>query len=286
MGLGGFFPLRASSLPAVTFLAFVVLTAGGCGLAPKKPPLPVTLLNPQTAGEMKKEKGYWIEVQVPQRKLVLAKGAHIIKTFPVAVGMPSYQSPIGKRTTNRVVWNPWWHPPKGSDWVENPASVPPRSANNPLGKIKMPLGKSYLIHGTRAIQSIGQWASHGCIRMLFEDLFGLVQLLMTEYFKTSAIEAMEKANKNPQTEFETKLNHDVPVAFNYDLVKIHDSYILIAPDLYKKQKDFAAFIAEAIKPHLKKKQKPNLKKIRELLRVFKGQTVMVPIQNLANGSAS
>ena len=93
---------------------------------------------------------------------------------------------------------------------------------------------------------------------------------------------MEKANKNPQTEFETRLNCDVPVVFNYDLVAIYDGYILIAPDLYKRQKNFTDFVAETIKPHLKKKQEPNLKKITELLRVFKNQTVMVPLHSLVN----
>ncbi|MBI2340975.1 MAG: L,D-transpeptidase [Deltaproteobacteria bacterium] len=250
-------------------------------MAPKKPPVPVTLLNPDTADLMKKEKGYWIEVQVPQRKLVLAKGDHILKTYPVAVGMPSYPSPIGRRAFNRVVWNPWWTPPKGSDWVEDPTPVPPRDAKNPLGEIKLPLGKSYLIHGTRVIHSIGQWASHGCVRMLFEDLFGLVQLLMTEYSDASAIEAMEKANSNPQAEFESRLNREVPVVFNYDLVKIYDGYVLIAPDLYNRQGNLAGTVAERIKPHLSKKMIPNPKKIAALLKAFKNQTVMVPMETLA-----
>lgn len=250
--------------------------------AVKKPPLPKILLNEYSAQEMKKSKLYWIEVQIPQRKLVLAKGDHIIKTFPIAVGQPNYPTPVGLRKINRVVWNPWWYPPKGSKWVEDSTPVPPRSPGNPLGEVKMPLGRAYLIHGTKAVRSIGRWASHGCIRMLFEDIFSLTQLLMTEYSKTSAIDAMEKANKQPHRQFYTALESDIPVVLSYDLVKVHDDYAIISPDLYNRHRGKTAqHIAEVIAPHFKKDKVPSLRKIKNLLKVFRGQSVMIPLADLA-----
>jgi len=90
------------------FLALFFLTT----CAAKQPPLPVTKLTKRVARDMKKSKGYWIEVQIPQRKLILAKGDHIITAYPVAVGMPNYPSPLGLKKINRIIWNPWWYPPK------------------------------------------------------------------------------------------------------------------------------------------------------------------------------
>lgn len=266
-------------LKYIAFLIVLVVINSACAV--KKPPLPKIMLNPETAQEMKKYKGYWIEVQIPQRKLVLAKSNHIIKTFPIAVGQPGYPTPVGNRAINRVVWNPWWHPPKGSKWVKDSTPVPPRTPGNPLGEVKMPIGRAYLIHGTKAVRSIGRWASHGCIRMLFEDIFSLTQLLMTEYSKTSAIDSMEMANKRPHRQFTDKLDEEIPVVLNYDLVKVSNDYVIIAPDLYRRHKGrVAKHIAEVVAPHLKKDKIPSLKKINNLLKVFKGQTVMIALEDL------
>lgn len=250
--------------------------------APKQPPLPVTLLNKDAISQMRKQKGYWIEVQIPQRKVVLAKGEHIIKTFPVAVGMPEFPTPVGTRAIDRIVWNPWWIPPP-SKWATDYTPMPPRTIGNPLGEIKMPLGQgSYLIHGTKAVTSIGQWASHGCIRMLFEDIFGLVQLLMTEYSKESAVDMMETANRQRNKEFTSPLDLSVPVVLTYDLVKVHDGYVMISPDLYKRQPNFVAYIQEEVQPYLKNK-KASKKRIQQLLKVFRNQMIHVPLQNLVSG---
>lgn len=270
--------IPATPLGAFAGMAILLFTA--CAIRPS--PLPVTSLSREAVREMRKTKGYWVEVQIPQRKLILAKGDHIIKAFPVAVGQPIYPSPVGVRAIDSVVWNPWWNPPKESDWVEDPTPIAPRMPDNPLGEIKMPLGHAYLIHGTKAVSSIGQWASHGCIRMLFEDIFGLVQLLLTEYSDVSAIDEMEKANKDPHTEFTTRLKLDVPVVLTYEPVRVHNGFVTISPDFYNRKGDFAKYVAGVIAPYLKEAT-PSVKKINNLLRMFKNQTINVPIHSLQSG---
>lgn len=251
------------------------------GCATSSPSLPFTVLTQTAVHETNKHKGYWIEIQIPQRKLILAKGDYAVQTYTVAVGTPAYRTPTGSRRVDRVIWNPWWHPPKTSSWVEDSQSVPPRSNQNPLGEIKIPLGDDYvLIHGTRDISSIGRWASHGCIRMLFEDLFGVVQTLMNGDSSTTAIEALEKANQKPTKEFSTPLPYEVPVILTYNPVQVHDGIISISPDFYNLEKEMISLISETITPYLKKDQIPNPKKIKNVLRMFHKETIHVPIKNL------
>lgn len=271
-----------SSLKILT-VAALALALASCAI--KQPPLPVTQLSREAARQMKKESGYWIEIQIPQRKLVLAKGDHIIKSFPIAVGMPSYPTPVGWKKINTIVWNPWWYPPPGSDWVEDPTPVPPRAAGNPLGEIKIPLDKLVRIHGTRVIRSIGQWASHGCVRMIFEDIFGLVQLLLTEYSDASAIAEMERANRHPTSEFTTRLNREVPVLVTYDTVKVNNGYVTIAPDLYSREGDMVSHISDSIRSHIKDEEEPAPRRIKNLLKMFKGQTIYVPLESLVAKAA-
>ncbi len=262
------------------FLGLLVLFFCSCSI--RNMPAPIVKLSRNAIEQMKGERSYWIEVQIPQRKLILAKGSHIIKTFSVAVGLPEYPTPTGVRSINTVIWNPWWYPPPTSDWVDDATPVPPRSAKNPLGEIKMPLGKdSYLIHGTKAVESIGRWASHGCIRMLFEDVFGLVQLMLTEYVEKSAVVQMERANRAPETEFATPLTHNVPVVLTYEPVKVDEGYVTIYPDFYNKFPDMNEQVVKVTKPYLKKR-KPDLRKIQNLFKTFKNRTIHVPLEAVSS----
>lgn len=250
----------------------------GCGF--KEPPPPAVFLSPDITREMKNNKNYWIEVQIPQRTLLLARGDQIIKKFPIAVGKPQFPTPIGMRFIDSVVWNPWWYPPKESSWVTDATPVRPRTPENPLGEIKMPLGKAYLIHGTSVIHSIGQWASHGCLRMLFEDMFWLVDHLMDKYASVSAVSAFEKANTHPHREFTVKLKKEIPVFLTYETIKVTNGYVTLYPDLYKMEKDRNAHLQEMLAPYLKDEQTLNNRKIKNLLKLYKDQTIHVPLEEI------
>jgi L,D-transpeptidase catalytic domain len=110
-----------------------------------------------------------ILVSIPDRKLVLLDGGHVLKIYDVAVGTPSTPSPVGEFHIVAHVANPTWY---------GHHKVIPAGPHNPVGTRWMGLSvKGYGIHGTNAPGSIGKAASHGCIRMRnrdVEELFALV----------------------------------------------------------------------------------------------------------------
>jgi lipoprotein-anchoring transpeptidase ErfK/SrfK len=60
-----------------------------------------------------------------------------------------------------------------------PIGSPQRRIPDVLGTHRLILGDGYLIHGTPEEDSIGEWASHGCVRMLNSDverLYGSVKV--------------------------------------------------------------------------------------------------------------
>ncbi|MBX7147635.1 L,D-transpeptidase [bacterium] len=260
------------------FIFLIVGHISNVYAAPKKYLKPIIMLDEDAAAKMKGTRGYWIEVQVPQRRLILAKGDHIIRIFPVAVGQPEYPSPQGWRSIDHVIWNPWWSPPPQSDWVEDATPIKPRSDDNPLGEIKMPLGNLYLIHGTKAVDSIGKWASHGCIRMLFEDIFSLVQLMMSENSKISAVDAMEKANADKSQQFSTPLTSDIPVLLTYNTVKVKGTNVTIYPDFYNREGNRVQTVASKLEPYLEDGQVVSLKRTGAILKNFKDQTINLPLK--------
>ena len=104
-----------------------------------------------------------IIVSIVDRKLALIEGDGVVtKIYDVAVGAAETPSPEGEFVIASRVENPSWY------W---PGKIVPAGPQNPLGPRWMGLGfEGFGIHGTNQPHSIGQAASHGCIRMRNRDV--------------------------------------------------------------------------------------------------------------------
>jgi lipoprotein-anchoring transpeptidase ErfK/SrfK len=123
--------------------------------------------------------------------LVLTDGREL-RRFPVAVGMPGWETPVGRFSVIEMAADPVWkHPAKGTLYPPGPG--------NPLGSRWIGFhrdcrdrsgfnGHEYLtvkgcatagFHGTNDRSSVGRAASHGCVRLFDEhvkELYSLVRL--------------------------------------------------------------------------------------------------------------
>lgn len=119
--------------------------------------------------------GYWIIINKSNNTLYYLKGKELIKKYPVATGKSPIYTPEGKFTIVSKAINPAW----GGAGMYTP--VRGGAPNNPLGKRWMGLsikgGGSYGIHGNAAPNSIGTYASLGCVRMFNEDVEYLYDLI-------------------------------------------------------------------------------------------------------------
>jgi lipoprotein-anchoring transpeptidase ErfK/SrfK len=110
-----------------------------------------------------------IEVSLSDCELRVIENGETVATYGVAVGRPSHPTPTGAFRTGAIEWNPSWTPPP-SKWAENKKYQPPGAAANPMQAVKIYFrAPYYYIHGTNNPDSIGEAASHGCIRMVPED---------------------------------------------------------------------------------------------------------------------
>ena len=123
------------------------------------------------AADVRGEERRRIVISIPDRKLVLMRGERVVKAYDVAVGKASTPSPTGEFRIATRIPNPTWY---------GPGKIVGPGKDNPLGTRWMGLGyRGYGIHGTNVPSSIGQAASHGCIRMRqrdLEELFSLVDV--------------------------------------------------------------------------------------------------------------
>jgi hypothetical protein len=109
-----------------------------------------------------------LEVSISKREVTAFRGEIPIKSYPVAVGKTGWSTPMGDhRVLQRVEYPTWQNPFTGE-------VIASRDPENPLGDRWIGFwtdGKNWSgFHGTPNRNSVGQAASHGCIRMYNEDI--------------------------------------------------------------------------------------------------------------------
>ena len=116
-------------------------------------------------------------VSVKKKILVVRVGGKEVKRYTVAVGSKKHATPQGRFTVRHIVWNPSWHPPN-EVWARNKKPTPPGHPDNPMKVVKIFFQEpDYYIHGTADDDSLGEAASHGCIRMGESDVFELARYI-------------------------------------------------------------------------------------------------------------
>ena len=180
-----------------------------------------------------------VTVNVPAFRLTLWQNGKEVRTYEIGVGMKKYPIVIGERRVTQVIWNPEWVPPD-SEWVtESHSNVEPGEhvdagdRRNPLGKLKIPLGDGFLIHQASKPTDLGHLVSHGCIRMLQEDISDLANKIVTARALNITPAQIDHAMKSTDRLVATLKPH-VVVDINYDTLVVEGGVLHIYPDVYGK----------------------------------------------------
>ena len=137
----------------------------------------------------------------PRRQLVLDRQRRLLLVldngqerhrYPVAVGMPGWETPVGQFEVIEKTANPVWeHPatglkikpgpdnPLGSRWIGFHRDCRGRKGFNGLEHLELKGCVIAGFHGTPNRASIGRAVSHGCVRLYEEnvrELFDLVEI--------------------------------------------------------------------------------------------------------------
>ncbi|HEY2635980.1 MAG TPA: L,D-transpeptidase family protein [Solirubrobacteraceae bacterium] len=106
-------------------------------------------------------------------KLNLFKNLKLVKSYTVAVGQVGLETPAGLYHIQNKQVDPSWHVPN-SPWAGKLAGqVIPPGPDDPIKARWMGIFAGAGIHGTDETYSLGQAASHGCVRMAIPDVIEL-----------------------------------------------------------------------------------------------------------------
>ena len=94
----------------------------------------------------------------------------LLSSYPVAIGTDETPTPQGEFAVSKMVVNPVWQSP----WTGEIHEPGPNSA---LGvrwiEFTSNANGAFGFHGTPTVESIGQAASNGCVRMFNDDVVAL-----------------------------------------------------------------------------------------------------------------
>ncbi|WP_196593178.1 L,D-transpeptidase [Pectinatus sottacetonis] len=98
-------------------------------------------------------------VNIPAHWIRIYDNNTCTAAYPVAVGKPDTPTPVGDFKIIYKEKNPTWIDPDDTD-IQIPSGP-----ENPIGYRWIGIGGNYGIHGTNRPDSIGKYASNGCIRV-------------------------------------------------------------------------------------------------------------------------
>lgn len=179
-----------------------------------------------------------LSVNVPAFQMTFWQNGKEVKNYPIGVGLKEYPIFVGLRDIQYVIWNPVWIPPD-SDWVR-PALrgkiIKPTDPRNPLGKIKIPLGYGYLIHQAKGKQDLGNLVSHGCIRVLRNDLYDLNEKIVSAKSLEVTDDEISNAKRTKET-YVIEMENKLPIEITYDTLVVEADKLRIYPDVYGYKKN-------------------------------------------------
>ena len=173
-----------------------------------------------------------LQLNLPAFRLDAVVDDARVASFPVAIGMRSYRTPIGRFELSSVEWNPWWIPPK-SDWARKEKVTPP-GGDNPMGRVKLNWATMYFLHGTPFPRTVGHPLSHGCVRMRNEDAVRLATLVLQ--FGALHLDSASIASMAGDTATTRAVDLDVriPLDIRYETVEWRNDSLWVHQDVYRR----------------------------------------------------
>ncbi|HET8655525.1 MAG TPA: L,D-transpeptidase [Longimicrobiaceae bacterium] len=171
-----------------------------------------------------------LDLNIPALRLVVYEGDAVVRSYPVAVGMPGHNTPTGDFSIKVAEWNPSWQPPERA-WAKDEKRTPP-GPNNPMGRVKLFFAPYYFVHGSPDDESIGSPESHGCVRMHNRDAIALARLLHSRAAPQVSSADIDRILSHYRDTRRVDFRTPIPIHIHYDPVVVADGTIHVYPDIY------------------------------------------------------
>lgn len=171
-----------------------------------------------------------IVLNLPALRLDAYDGGRLVGRYAVAIGGSRYPTPTGDFVVTQLELNPGWVPPP-SPWARDRTAMAP-GPRNPMGRAKLLLRELYYIHGTPDTLSIGQAASHGCVRMTNADVLEVASLVLAAGRPELTAAERGRLLADSLRTHRLTLTQPIGVSARYDLLEVMGDSVHAYPDVY------------------------------------------------------
>jgi lipoprotein-anchoring transpeptidase ErfK/SrfK len=195
-----------------------------------------------------------VVVNAPAYRMDVFENGRLIKSYRVGIGYPEFPLPTGLRRAKQIIFNPTWTPPdepwvEGSNKVKPGEKVPAGSKLNPLGAAKIPIGLPSLIHGGKAAEKIGGFASHGCVGLTDEQLIEFTKLLARIGGTELTDAQIAEFRRNPTETKTVELPNPVPVELRYETIVVDGGRLKVYRDVYGRGTNTEEHLRRVLEAH-------------------------------------
>jgi lipoprotein-anchoring transpeptidase ErfK/SrfK len=231
-----------------------------------------------------------ITVNIPAFQMTLWQSGKEVRTYEIGIGRKEFSLPSGLRYARQVIFNPDWIPPD-SEWVyehdvEPGERVEADDPRNPLGKIKIPIGGGgILIHQAFKASDIGHLVSHGCVRVRLDELYELIDRIITARSLLASREQIERSKKS-KNRFVIKLDAPLVVDISYDTQVVEGGVLHLYPDVYSKKTNTIENLRAELKEAGVEDSKLDDRTLQQMLdRVTRNEEFVVSVADIKAGRA-
>jgi murein L,D-transpeptidase YcbB/YkuD len=268
--------MSTSSILRFTVAAGVVLSAAGAGINLS-----------QSENTQPKDSPLRLVLNVPAHRLYVFEDGRNTRVYKVSVGLPGHQTPAGTYKVSQAIWNPWWHPP-ASPWAAGRKPEPP-GPNNPMGRVKLNFAPLLYIHGTNDRVALGDPASHGCVRLMNDDLIEFTRLV--QKYSTPGIDddVLDRLASSPEETREFNFKLSIPFEVVYNVADVQNNFLYVYPDVYNKIKpsEYHAQVRDVLAEHGVEMSDVDRRRLDGLLKKGRDRRVSISLDELtATASAA
>jgi murein L,D-transpeptidase YcbB/YkuD len=115
-----------------------------------------------------------------------------------------------------------------------------------MGRVKLFFAPYYYIHGSPHVSDLGTAASHGCVRMMNNDVVELARTLHARNGGSVGSREITGLLAHPGQTRWSRIAVPVPLTIRYDPVVVRNGEMRVFPDIYDRSRVHAEAVIQAL----------------------------------------
>jgi murein L,D-transpeptidase YcbB/YkuD len=151
-----------------------------------------------------------------------------------------------------------------------------------MGRVKLNFAPLLYIHGTNDRVALGDPASHGCVRLMNDDLMEFTRLVQKHATPDLKAEVFDRLAASPGETREFNFRRSIPFEVVYNVADVQNNFLYVYPDVYNKIKpsEYHAQVRDVLAEHGVEMSEVDKQRLDGLLKKGRDRRVSISLDEL------